>query len=228
LFLLLSRAVSFGGVYKLKLRLTFKMRICDSFAKFSRKRGPRLAAQGRIKTAIWSIVSGGISSMLLASPVFAVANTNGLTALSLQGVGLGTLAGPANSCGSFSCASGNTCECLTGAESLVGNQGFRGGSLIFTLIVDETNTGLPVSTFGNCFPGTGSGTIANSNGRNTIRLNISGFACPTAGIDVFNGTYVVSGGTGKFNGVNGAGSINGSQDGPSGTSQATVSGSIQP
>ena len=112
--------------------------------------------------------------MLLASPLFAAANINGLAALSLQGVGLGTLAGPADRRGPFNCASGNTCECLTGAESLVGNQGFRGGSLSFTLIVDETNTGLSVSTFGSCFPGTGSGTLASSNGRNTIRLNISG------------------------------------------------------
>ena len=170
----------------------------------------------------------GFVAMPLATTVFAAANTKGLAALSLQGVGTGTLSGPATTCGTLTCAGSDVCECLTGSETLVGNQGFAKGSLTFTLIVDETSTTLPVSTFGLCFSGTGTGTIASSNGKNTVDVDISGFTCPTAGIDLFNGTYVVAGGSGKFSTADGVGAINGSQDGPAGASQATIAGSIQP
>ncbi len=171
----------------------------------------------------------GVATLPMASTAFAAANTSGLAALSLKGVGTGTLAGPATTCGTLACKGGDTCECLTGAESLVGNQGFAKGSLTFTVIIDETLNNLPVSTFGNCFPGTGTGTIASSNGKNTVTLDISGLSCPTSGIDVFNGTYVVSGGTGKYSASSGGtGALNGSQDGAAGASQANITGSLQP
>ena len=197
------------------------------------------------KTTLTAIaaIALGVASLPLSSSAFAAANTAGLAALTLQGVGIGSISSTASSCTApttsgnvtLDCAGSDTCECLTGADSLVGNQGFAKGSLTFTLIVDETNDttatgGLTTSTFGFCYPATGLGTIANSNGKNAIDINVSGLACPTSsGVDVFSGAYVVSGGKGKYSSASGgAGAINGSQDGSSGASQASVTGSIQP
>jgi len=112
----------------------------------------------------------GVAALPLASTASAAANTKGLVALSLQGVGTGTLTGPAPTCGTLACKGGNTCEYLTGAETLARNQGFCQRSLTFMLIVDETNNNLPVSTFGDCFPATGTGTVASSNGKNIVTL----------------------------------------------------------
>jgi hypothetical protein len=192
---------------------------------------------------IASVIAGvalSVVSLPLATTAFAApASTAGLVSLSVQGVGGGSLSTGVSSCSfgstTLDCAAASDCDCITGADKLVGNQGFGGGSLTFTLIVDTSNDttatgGLTASTFGFCYPATGLGTIANSKVSQTVGINISGLACPTsAGVEVFSGAYVVSGGTGKYSTASGgAGSISGSQDGASGNSQAAVTGGLQP
>ncbi|HUN57860.1 MAG TPA: hypothetical protein VMU41_07070 [Candidatus Binataceae bacterium] len=175
----------------------------------------------------------GVASLPLASTVFAATNTKGLVPLSVQGVGPGAIAAPVNTCtfGTtvFDCADSDTCECVTGTDTLIGNQGFAKGSLGFGLIFDESVGSLPASTFGNCYPGTGLGLLSNSKGNQTVSIYISGLACPTGtvGLDVFNGTYSVISGTGKYSASSGGtGAISGSVDTTSGLSQASVTGSL--
>ena len=159
----------------------------------------------------------------LATTAFAAANTNGLVSITLQGVGNGTIAAGRCTSPAIACPVGHTCQCLTGAQTIVGNK-FNNGSLTFELSVDTTNATLPISTTDSCFAAGGFGSIASKNGKNTFSLDISGLACPTVGgsAETFNGTYVVTGGT-NFNG--GTGTINGSLS--SGTSRSSVNGNLQ-
>src|SRR5271163_2085958 len=165
-----------------------------------------------IGTVIAGIVIGAAALPLAA---FAAANTSGLKSINLQGVGFGTLAAGACSSPPIACPTRHTCECLTGAESVVGTtptgQGFNNGSFTFELSIDETSSPLPISTVGDCLPATGFGTIASSNGKSTILIDVSGLACPTSDglAEVFNGTYNVTTGTGKKAFTNGTGAING-------------------
>jgi hypothetical protein len=137
----------------------------------------------------------------------------------LQGVGIGTLA--AGDCTSppIACADTDTCECLTGALTVLGpsiTSTFTKGSLTFELSLDESGASLPISTAGSCFPGTGSGTLASSNGKITLSIDISGLVCPTADgtAHVFNGTYTATSGSGGKNpAMSGTGAINGSLTG---------------
>src|SRR5712664_974650 len=136
----------------------------------------------------------GFAALPLAA--FAAANTAGLKSFSAQGVGTGALAAGDCSLPAITCA--GTCECLTGTETILANQGFNKGSLTFELSVDTTPTDLAISTVGTCLPATGFGTIASSNGKSTVLMDISGLTCPTTegAATVFNGTYHVTGGTG--------------------------------
>ena len=171
------------------------------------------------------ISSLGLTATLLslATSTFAAANTNGLVSISLQGVGNGTIAAGQCTSPAIPCPVGHTCQCLTGAQTIVGNR-FNNGSLTFELSVDTTDGMLPISTTGFCYAAGGFASIANTNGKNTLSLDISGLACPTIGgaAETFNGTYVVTGGT-NFNG--GTGNINGSLSGV--TSRSSVNGNLQ-
>jgi hypothetical protein len=159
--------------------------------------------------------------------------TAGLKRVSIDGVGTGALAAGDCTTPAIACAVGHSCFCLTSAQTLVANQGFNKGSLTFELSVDETtipslalDPDLTVSTAGNCFPATGSGTIATSNGKKTVRINITGLACPTADAvaQVFFGTYfVTAAGTGSF--VAGTGSFSASLTGNS--ARAAITGNMQ-
>ena len=173
---------------------------------------------------IW-ISSLWLTAALLAfaTSAFAAANTSGLVSIALQGVGNGTIAAGECTSPAIPCPVGHTCQCLTGAQTIVGNR-FNNGSLTFELSVDTTNGTLPISTTGFCFAAGGFASIANTNGKNTLSLDISGLACPTIGgaAETFNGTYVVTGGT-NFNG--GTGTINGSLSGV--TSRTSVNGNLQ-
>ncbi len=180
---------------------------------------------------IASVIAGiamGVAVLPLAA--FAAANTSGLVSVSLQGVGTGALAAGDCTTPAIACHALHTCECLTGAETLRGNQGFNKGSLTFELSIDETSASLPISTVGDCLPATGFGTIANSNGKTTILIDVSGLACPTTdGVaEVFNGTFHVTGGTGHGGKpfTTGTGAINGSLAGT--VSRASLNGNIQP
>ena len=180
----------------------------------------------RIGTVIAGTVMG-LAALPLAA--FAAANTAGLKSFSAQGVGIGALAAGDCSAPAIACAATHTCNCLTGAETILANQGFNKGSLTFELSVDTTPTDLAISTVGTCLPATGFGTIASSNGKSTVLIDISGLSCPTADgtANVFNGTYNVTSGTGGKNPfTTGTGTINGSLEGT--VSRASVNGNVQP
>lgn len=172
----------------------------------------------------------GLASVPLASTTFAATNTKGLASLSVQGVGVGALAN--GSCNGIPCPATDSCSCLSATDSLVGNQGFKGGQFTVLLSVDTTPANLPVLSDGDsCNPATGFGTLSNTKGSTTLKIFISGLECPTLGSsDVFNGTYYVSTGTGKFSSSSGGtGSINGSQVPASGgVSQVSILGTVQP
>jgi hypothetical protein len=181
--------------------------------------------------AVLAILALGIVVTIeVASTAFTASDTTGLVSLSLQGVGVGSIAsGP---CSNITCKTGDTCGCLAATYTLVGNHGFKGGKLNVQLSVDTSLDNLPIDDLGtSCSPATGSGTISDSKGKNTVVLNISGLECPTLSSepDVFNGTYVVTGGTGKYSDSSGGtGAINGSQVPTSGgASQVLIAGSLQ-
>jgi hypothetical protein len=176
-----------------------------------------------------AIVGMVIGAAVLPVAVFAAANTSGLKSINLQGVGFGTLAAGACASPPIPCANGDKCECLIGAETVLGNQGFNRGSFSFELSIDETSSALPISTVGDCLPATGFGTVANSKGNVTFFIDVSGLACPTTegAAEVFNGTYHVTGGTGGKNPfTTGTGAINGSLEGQ--VSRASLNGNVQP
>ncbi len=161
--------------------------------------------------------------LLSATTTFAAANTNGLINLTLRGVGTGTIAAGQCTTPAIPCPAGHVCECFTGAQTILGNK-FNGGSLTFELSVDTTLPTLPISTAGSCFGAGGFGLIANTTGKNTLSIDVSGLVCPTVdgSAETFNGTYVVTQGT-NFNG--GTGTINGSL--VDGTSRSSLNGNIQ-
>jgi hypothetical protein len=164
-----------------------------------------------------------------APNVDAAADTSGLKSLTLRGVGVGSLATGVTTCGTQACLPGSTCNCLTGSETVLGNN-FNNGSLVFNLLVDTSgaNPDIPSS----CSPAQGTAILSTKNGKNSLTMNVSGEACPTLDIttpvDVFNGTYVVVNGSGKYSASSGGtGAINGSQAGATGLSQAVLTGSVQ-
>lgn len=170
-------------------------------------------------------VAIGISTLPLTA--FAAGDTSGLKSLNLQGVGVGALANGDCSSPAITCA--GTCQCLTGADTVLGNLGFNKGSLTFELSIETGGTSLPISTAGFCLPATGFGTIASSNGKSTVLIDVSGLTCPTTegAAQVFNGTYHVTGGTGgKKPFTTGTGAINGSLEGT--VSRVSLSGNVQP
>jgi hypothetical protein len=165
-----------------------------------------------LKTIIYAGIALGALAWPLASIAGAASNTQGLVALSLQGVGNGALADA--TCQGITCSTSNGCECLTATYTLVGNQGFAKGSLGVVLSIDTTQGGLPISDISSCNPATGTGTLKNVKGTTILTLAISGLECPTLGVaDVFDGSYVITTGSGgKFSSATGgAGAINGSQ-----------------
>ena len=186
---------------------------------------------------LWENWSKGmwISSLWLAAALlsfatsaFAAANTSGLVTITLRGVGTGAIAAGQCTTPAIPCPSAHLCQCFTGSQTILGNR-FNGGSLTFELSVDTTPGssavgGLPISTVGSCFGAGGFAVIANTNGMNTLSLDVSGLVCPTVdgSAQTFNGTYVVTQGT-NFSG--GTGTINGSL--VDGTSRSSLNGNIQ-
>jgi hypothetical protein len=183
-----------------------------------------------IRAVIWAGVAIGAAAFPLATTATAATNTKGLASLSLQGVGNGALAN--GDCNGIACKAGDVCACLAATYTLVGNQGFAKGSMNVLLSVDTTSADLPISDIGSCNPAGGTATIKNVKGTVTLSLAVSGFECPTLNNapDIFNGSYVVTGGTGKFStSSGGAGAITGSQVPTSGgTGQVVITGSVQP
>jgi hypothetical protein len=150
--------------------------------------------------------------------------------ITLKGVGPGALSAGACTKPEIACETGHICECLTGDETVLGNQGFNNGSLVFSLSIDKTSASLPISNQGSCLPATGLAMLSNTTGKLTVSMDVSGLACPTAdgAAEVFNGTYFVTGGTapgdrGAF--TTGTGTFNDSLAGSS--ARTTLGGYVQ-
>ena len=164
-----------------------------------------------------------------ATMASAAADTTGLRDFIVRGVGTGVLADGACDSPAIECAPEHTCECLTGAETILGRRGnknaYNKGSLTFELSIDETSPPFPISTAGDCLPAGGFGTIMSKNGKDSLSIVISGFACPSVdgSAELFNGTYSVTTGTLSTAGV---GSITVSLVGS--TSRAELNGNVQP
>ena len=170
----------------------------------------------------------GVAAMPLGSTVWAASNTAGLVPLTLEGIGPGSLA--SGDCSTVTCAPTHICECLSASYTLVGNQGFGKGDLELNLSVDTTVAGLPISDIESCFPAAGTARLSNTNGKNIVNMTVSGIECPTLSApNVFDGTYVVTGGSGKYSSSSGGtGSINGSQETTTGpVGQVAVIGTVQ-
>jgi hypothetical protein len=188
---------------------------------------------------IGTMIAGiALGAMALPLAAFAAADTTGLTTLNLQGVGSGALAAGSCTTPPITCAPTDTCECLTGTETVVGTKTFNKGSFNFALSVDTSSASLPISSVGDCLPATGVGTLKSSNGKTTLSVDISGFACPTISantstppgqVETFNGTYFVTTGTapGKQKPfTTGTGAINGAVN--SSIVNVSISGNVQP
>ena len=109
-----------------------------------------------------------------------------------------------------------------------GTLSFNNGQLTAALSVN-TSHALPITANGVCLAATGQGKLANTNGKQFVNIFVSGFACDSlAGVETFNGTYVIQDGGGSFATANGTGAINGTQElSPGNVSQVTLQGSVQ-
>ena len=181
--------------------------------------------------AIMMVVAAGC---FFASGAFAADNvTKGLGSLSVQATG--TASSVSAACATIQCVTGHACFCMTGTYSIVGNSGFDGGTGGLVLSVDLTNLGDPITAYPACAPATGFGNLSNRKGNQTITFLTSGQVCetPTHPVSVFNGSYVINGGTGKYSSATGAGTIGASASFLSVTdnpvpSQASFNGTVQP
>lgn len=182
------------------------------------------------------------AGVFLAPGAFAAGSpTAGLASLSVQATGTETVVSGGCVTPSFPCPTGHACFCMTGTYSIMGNDGFNGGTASLTLRTDVTNLGDPVTAIPACAPSGGVGTISNKKGNNTITFFTSGLGCETQNgstvnnnLGVFTGSYVINGGTGKFSSATGAGTIGTSGSflvvtNPDGVpSQASFNGTVQP
>jgi hypothetical protein len=128
---------------------------------------------------------------------------------------------------------------MTGTYSIVGNSGFDAGTGGLVLSVDLTNLGDPITAYPACAPATGFGNVSGRKGNHMITFLTSGQACETGPFRggnptwVFNGSYVIDGGLGKYSSATGAGTIGASGPFLNTTtnpvpSQASFNGSVQP
>jgi hypothetical protein len=201
---------------------------------FSRKPFVKL---GTIITAVAAV-------LFLASGAFAVDSLDVVGRVSSATAGLGPLSAQATGtavtdsggCTTIACPAAHSCLCMTGTYSIVGS-GFNDGTASLTLRIDLTDLGVTITAVPSCAPATGFGTISDKKGNQTITFVTSGPVCSTSSNtpDVFNGTYVINGGTGKYASATGAGAIGASASflfvttpGPAVPSQASFNGSVQP
>ena len=172
---------------------------------------------------------GLVSAVVVLGALVAFAASKKSAPISYGIVGAGTGQLTDASCESIACDTNDTCACLTGTDPIS-----NGYNLSFTLSIDETNSsvstgGLRISNVGYCYPATGTAALVGSRNKAALTYNLSGLVCATlADTDVFSGTYVITGGEGKFATTSGVGSLNLSQALPSGVSQISLVGSVQP
>jgi hypothetical protein len=131
---------------------------------------------------------------------------------------------------------------MAGTYEITGNDGFNGGTASLAMRIDEGNLGDTITAVPACAPAVGVGSISNKKGDNTITFIAAGQVCETIAPmiaptipkrDVFIGSYVINGGTGKFSSATGAGTIGASASFLTDSSlsapasQASFSGSVQ-
>ena len=186
--------------------------------------------------AIMMVVAAGC---FFASGAFAADSaTIGLGSLSVQATG--TASSVFAACPKIQCVTGHSCICMTGTYSIVGNSGFDAGTGGLVLSVDLTNLGDPITAYPACAPATGFGNVSDRKGNQMITFLSSGQACETGPSHgqtpftwVFNGSYVIDGGLGKYSSATGAGTVAASgpflfnTSGNSVPSQASFNGSVQ-
>ncbi len=186
-----------------------------------------------------TIITAVAAGLFFASGAFAADSaTAGLGPLSAQATGTAVTNSGGCTTPAISCPTGHACLCMTGTYSIMGNNGFNGGTASLTLGIDITNLGDPITALPSCAPATGVGALSDKKGRQTITFLASGPVCSTtnSAVDVFTGSYVINGGTGKYSSATGAGTIGASASflfvtapGGSGVpSQASLNGSVQP
>lgn len=183
------------------------------------------------------IITAIAAGLFFASGAFAAENvTAGLGPLSAQATGTAVTDSGGCTTPAISCPSGHACLCMNGTYSITGNNGFNDGTASLALLIDITNLGNPITAVPPCAPATGAGTISDKKGRQTITFLESGSACSTNNntVDVFSGSYVINGGTGKYSSATGAGTIGASASflfvttpGSGVPSQASLNGSVQ-
>ena len=200
--------------------------------KFSRKPFVKL---GPIMMAV-------AAGLFFASGAFAADSvTKGLGSLSVQATGTAVTDSGACTTPTIACPTGHACLCMTGTYSIKGS-GFNGGTASLTQRIDLTNLGDTITAVPPCAPTAGVGAISNKNGNQTITFFTSGQVCSTlnnasgpTNSDLFTGSYVINGGTGKYSSATGAGTIGASasflfvtNSGNPVPSQASFNGSVQP
>jgi hypothetical protein len=183
-----------------------------------------------------ALVMVAAAGCFFASRAFAADSvTKGLGSLSVQATG--TASSVFAACSTIQCVTAHACICMTGTYSIVGNSGFNGGTGGLVLSVDLTNLGDPITAYPACAPATGFGNVSDRKGHQMITFLTSGQACETGGgnpTGVFNGSYVINGGLGKYSSATGAGTIGASgpflnnTSGSPVPSQASFNGSVQP
>jgi hypothetical protein len=193
---------------------------------------------------IGTIITAVVAGLFFASGAFAADSVGVVGRVSSATAGLGPLSaqatGTANTdsggCTTIACPTGHSCLCMTGTYSIVGS-GFKDGTASLTLRIDLTDLGVSITAVPPCAPATGFGTISDKKGNQTITFLTSGPVCSTTNNtpDVFSGSYVINGGTGKYSSATGAGSLGASASflfvtapGPAVPSQASFNGSVQP
>jgi len=150
--------------------------------------------------------------------------------LNLAGTGTWTLT--PGSCGFPACATGDTCQCLTVDDTVTGvpqAQGFEKGSLSFTISIDTSVPKLPISKAGNCFPAGGDAQLNDPQRQNFVFFQVSGFLCPVSigVVQVFNGSYWMSGTGGSASFSGGTGQVSLSLSGTGTSGRSSINGYLQ-
>lgn len=148
-------------------------------------------------------VMGGATSEA-AAPARAMAKPAPLGTFSARGTGTVTLTD--GSCPTLTCNAGDDCTCLQGTVP-VNPTGLGKSTLALTLNVDIDSLGNNGSN-GLCRLMSGTGVITSAKG-DKVNMSITGSLCAEAGVPPagFDGTFSISGGTGKLSNARGTGAI---------------------
>jgi len=170
-----------------------------------------------MKSRIFALVAGTALAAFIAAPVFAG------SALPFKSAGSGTESSLSAAGCQFTLAG-----CTVESDGTAISSHLGKGAYTSTLTIDwaaATSNG----SGGYCAPASGTSTLTAANG-DSLTFSESGTVCEVGatGIGVphsFNGTYTITGGTGRFVGAGGTGTITGGDDG-AGNSWYSLSGTL--